>query len=407
MAPQPPLREREAAKWAYFLEIPDTDPSLFNRYSTKGSQFLPAMFEFSGACAGCGETPYLKLLTQLYGDRLMIANATGCSSIYGGNLPTTPYAPRFDGRGPAWANSLFEDNAEFGLGMRLTFDKLAEQARGVLADLSKDNLQDLAQAILSADLGSQEDIEAQRARVAELKQALEKSEAPEARRLLSLADHLVPKSVWIVGGDGWAYDIGYGGLDHVLASGRKVNVLVLDTGVYSNTGGQASKATPRAAVAKFASSGKDMPRKDLGAIAMSYGNIYIAQVAYGANMTQLVKAFQEADAYPGPSLIVAYSHCLMQGIDMTTATDLHKEAEESGFWPLYRFNPSLAGQGKNPLQLDSKPPSGSLEDFAYKQIRFRSLRSANPERAEQLLNSLRRDVSARWKYFEQMAALDL
>jgi pyruvate-ferredoxin/flavodoxin oxidoreductase len=407
MGAQPPLREQEAAKWAYFLEIPDTDPKLFNRFSTKGSQFLPAMFEFSGACAGCGETPYLKLLTQLYGDRLVIANATGCSSIYGGNLPTTPYAPRFDGRGPAWANSLFEDNAEFGLGMRLTFDKLGEQARSLLAVLPEDGIGPLKQDILAADLSSQEGIEAQRARVTELKAALEKSEAPEARRLLSLADNLVPKSVWIVGGDGWAYDIGYGGLDHVLASGRKVNVLVLDTGVYSNTGGQASKATPRAAVAKFAAAGKDMPRKDLGAISMSYGNIYVAQVAYGANMTQLVKAFQEAEAYPGPALIIAYSHCLMQGIDMTAATDLHKQAEESGFWPLYRFNPSLSEQGKNPLQLDSKPPTGDLQEFAYKQIRFRSLRAADPERAEKLLNSLRQDVIARWKYFEQMAALDL
>jgi pyruvate-ferredoxin/flavodoxin oxidoreductase len=407
MVPQPPLREQEAAKWAYFLEIPDTDPKLFNRFSTKGSQYLPAMFEFSGACAGCGETPYLKLLTQLYGDRLLIANATGCSSIYGGNLPTTPYAPRADGRGPAWSNSLFEDNAEFGLGMRLTVDKLSEQARSLLQGWGTNGHAQIAEAILSAELSSQEGIEAQRARVEELKHALGSDERPEARRLLSLADYLVPKSVWIVGGDGWAYDIGYGGLDHVLASGRKVNVLVLDTGVYSNTGGQASKATPRAAVAKFASGGKDMPRKDLGAIAMSYGNIYVAQVAYGANMTQLVKAFQEAEDYPGPALIVAYSHCLMQGIDMTTATDLHEQAEKSGFWPLYRFNPALIEQGKNPLQLDSKPPSGSLEEFAYKQIRFRSLRAADPQRAEQLLNALRQDVIARWKYFEQMAALDL
>jgi pyruvate-ferredoxin/flavodoxin oxidoreductase len=407
MVPQPPLREQEAAKWAYFLEIPDTDPKLFNRFSTKGSQYLPAMFEFSGACAGCGETPYLKLLTQLYGDRLLIANATGCSSIYGGNLPTTPYAPRADGRGPAWSNSLFEDNAEFGLGMRLTVDKLSEQARSLLQGWGTNGHAQIAEAILSAELSSQEGIEAQRARVEELKHALGSDERPEARRLLSLADYLVPKSVWIVGGDGWAYDIGYGGLDHVLASGRKVNVLVLDTGVYSNTGGQASKATPRAAVAKFASGGKNMPRKDLGAIAMSYGNIYVAQVAYGANMTQLVKAFQEAEDYPGPALIVAYSHCLMQGIDMTTATDLHEQAEKSGFWPLYRFNPALIEQGKNPLQLDSKPPSGSLEEFAYKQIRFRSLRAADPQRAEQLLNALRQDVIARWKYFEQMAALDL
>ncbi len=407
MAPQLPIREQEVAKWEYFLSIPDPDPATFNRYTTKGSQFLPAMFEFSGACAGCGETPYLKLLTQLFGDRLVIANATGCSSIYGGNLPTTPYAPRFDGRGPAWSNSLFEDNAEFGLGMRLTFDKLDGYARDLLGKLDFNGKKDLVQSILGADLTSQEAIETQRARVEELKGLLTKAKGPEAARLLEVADFLVPKSVWIVGGDGWAYDIGYGGLDHVLASGHKVNVLVLDTGVYSNTGGQASKATPRAAVAKFAAAGKEMPKKDLGAIAMSYGNIFVAQVAYGANMTQLVKAFREAEEYPGPSLVIAYSHCIAHGIDMETATDLHKQAEDSGFWPLYRFNPSLAEEGKNPLQLDSKTPTGSVEEFAFNQNRFRSLRASDPDRAERLVQALRQDVIARWKFFEQMANLDL
>jgi pyruvate-ferredoxin/flavodoxin oxidoreductase len=407
MAPQAPIREQEARKWEYFLSIPDPDPSLFNPFTVKGSQFLPTMFEFSGACAGCGETPYVKLLTQLYGDRTIIANATGCSSIYGGNLPTTPYTPRFDGRGPAWSNSLFEDNAEFGLGMRLTVDKLTGLAREVLRSMDLDGKTDLAQAILEADLSDPQAIETQRERVDELKAFLQRREDPMARRMLSVADFLVPKSVWIVGGDGWAYDIGYGGLDHVLASAKNVNVLVLDTGVYSNTGGQASKATPRGAIAKFASAGKDLPKKDLGAIAMTYGNIYVAQVAYGANMTQTVKAFREAEAYPGPSLIIAYSHCIAHGIDMTTATDLHKEAVESGFWPLFRYNPALLEQGKNPLQLDSRPPTADLEVFLYKQNRFRALRQSDPARAEKLLQAIREDVAARWKFFEQMAHLDL
>jgi pyruvate-ferredoxin/flavodoxin oxidoreductase len=407
MAAQPPIREQEVAKWDYFLSIPDPDPALFNRYTTKGSQFLRPLFEFSGACAGCGETPYVKLLTQLYGDRLIIANATGCSSIFGGNLPTTPYVARDDGRGPAWSNSLFEDNAEFGMGMRLTIDKLTDFAKDLMGEVKLNGKSTIAKEIMEADLSSSEAIEEQRARVEKLKDALKKQDTPEARRLLSVADYLVPKSVWIVGGDGWAYDIGYGGLDHVLASGRKVNVLVLDTGVYSNTGGQSSKATPRGAVAKFAAAGKGMPKKDLGAIAMSYGNIYVAQVAYGANMTQLVKAFQEAEAYDGPSLIIAYSHCIAHGIDMTTATDLHEDAEKSGFWPLFRFNPTLADEGKNPLQLDSKPPTGDIKDFAYKQNRFRSLRQADPDRAGDLLEALREDVASRWKFYEQMANLDL
>jgi pyruvate-ferredoxin/flavodoxin oxidoreductase len=407
MAAQAPLREAEAANWAYFLSIPDTDAKLFNRFSTKGSQFLPVMFEFSGACSGCGETPYVKLLTQLFGDRTVIANATGCSSIFGGNLPTSPYTPRFDGRGPAWSNSLFEDNAEFGMGMRLTADKLGVFARELLDQVKLDGKSALAEAIKTADLDTAEAIEAQRARLAELQAYLEAQNDPVARRLISILEYLIPRSVWIVGGDGWAYDIGYGGLDHVLASGRDVNVLVLDTGVYSNTGGQSSKATPRAAVARFAAAGKDMPKKDLGAIAMTYGNIYVAQIAYGANMTQTVRAFKEAEAYKGPSILIAYSHCIAHGINMTTATDLHTQAVESGFWPLYRYDPSLAAQGKNPLQLDSKTPSTPVEDFMYKQTRFRSLRQSDPARADALLESLRQDVISRWKFYEQMANLDL
>jgi pyruvate-ferredoxin/flavodoxin oxidoreductase len=407
MALQASIREQEVAKWDYFLSIPDPDPTLFNRFTTKGSQFLPTMFEFSGACAGCGETPYVKLLTQLFGDRMIIANATGCSSIFGGNLPTTPYAPRFDGRGPTWSNSLFEDNAEFGMGMRLTVDKLSAYARELLEQIPTDDKSTLVETLKTADLSSQEAIEEQRTRIEELRPFLEKLDDLNARRLLSVLDFLVPKSVWVIGGDGWGYDIGYGGLDHVLASGRDVNVLLLDTGVYSNTGGQASKATPRAAVAKFASAGKDMPKKDLGAIAMTYGNIYVAQVAYGENMTQLVKVFREAEAYPGPSLIIAYSHCIAHGIDMTTATDIHKYAVATGFWPLFRFNPTLAEQGKNPLQLDSKAPTEHIEEFMYKQNRFRSLRQANPERANMLLEAIRQDVITRWKFYEQMANLDI
>lgn len=407
MAPQPPIREQEVANWEYFLSIPDSDPNLFNRFTTKGSQFLPTMFEFSGACAGCGETPYIKLLTQLYGDRLLIANATGCSSIFGGNLPTTPYAARFDGRGPAWSNSLFEDNAEFGFGMRLTVDKLSGLALELLDKIPQNNHSDLIETIKSADFTDPNEIEEQRARVEELGAYLESLDSPEARRLNNIADFLVPKSVWIVGGDGWAYDIGYGGLDHVLASGRDVNVLVLDTGVYSNTGGQASKATPRGAIAKFAAAGKDMPKKDLGSIAMSYGNIYVAQVAYAANMTQMVRALREAESYTGPSLIIAYSQCIAHGIDMTVGTDLQKDAVDCGFWPLFRYNPDLVETGKNPLQLDSKSPKGNLEEFMYKQNRFRALRQADPDRAQMLLEAMRQDVSTRWKFYEQMASLDL
>jgi len=407
MGAQAPIRETEVANWEHFLAIPDPDPKLFNRFTTKGSQFLPPMFEFSGACGGCGETPYIKLLTQLYGDRLLIANATGCSSIYGGNLPTTPYTTRADGRGPAWSNSLFEDNAEFGLGFRLTADKLGVYARELLDRVPADGKAALVEAIKTAEVGAGEAVEEQRARIDELKAHLQAQSDPQSRHLLEVIDFLVPRSIWIVGGDGWAYDIGYGGLDHVLASGRNVNVLVLDTGVYSNTGGQSSKATPRAAVAKFAAAGKDMPKKDMGAIAMTYGNIYVAQVAYAANMTQTVRAFKEAEAYAGPSLIIAYSHCINHGIDMTTGTDLHKLAVDSAFWPLFRYDPALAAEHKNPLQLDSKAPTTSIEEFMYRQTRFKVLRQTDPARAEKLLEALRGDVAARWKFYEQMSSLDL
>ena len=407
MAAQPPIREAEAANWEYFLALPDPDPKQANRFTVKGSQFLPAMFEFSGACGGCGETPYIKLATQLFGDRMVVANATGCSSIYGGNLPTTPYAPRADGRGPAWSNSLFEDNAEFGMGMRLTADKLGVFAREMLERLKAKGQAEFIDSVLQADLTNPEAVEEARVRLDALRAHLAGLKDPEAQRAISVLEYLVPRSVWIIGGDGWAYDIGYGGLDHVLASGRNVNMLVLDTGVYSNTGGQSSKATPRAAVAKFAAAGKDMPKKDLGAIAMTYGNIYVAQVAYGANMTQTVRAFKEAEAYPGPSLIVAYAHCINHGMDMMSGTDLQKDAVESGFWPLFRYDPALAAEGKNPLQLDSKAPTKNIEDFMYKQVRFKALRQSDPQRAQVLMESLRKDVISRWKFYEQMANLDV
>ncbi len=399
------LRLQEAKNFAYYLSIPDTDPSLFNRFTVKGSQLLPPMFEFSGACAGCGETPYLKLLTQLYGDRAIMANATGCSSIYGGNLPTTPYTTRADGRGPTWSNSLFEDAAEFGLGMRLTVDKMAEFAHEQLELVAGElnGHQALVEEIKSSAMDSQEEIEAQRRRVEQLKELLSKNDSKHAKQLLSVADFLVSKSVWIIGGDGWAYDIGYGGLDHVLASGRNVNVLVLDTGVYSNTGGQMSKATPRGAVAKFAAAGKSQPKKDLGLMAMMYGNVYVAQVAMAANMTQTLKAFQEAEAYDGPSIIIAYSPCIAHGFDLTKSADVVKNAVESGFWPLYRYNPLNAAEGKHPLNLDSRAPKVDVADFMYKQNRFRMLRQADPKRAESLLEQVRQEVANRWQVYEELA----
>ncbi|MBN1555914.1 MAG: pyruvate:ferredoxin (flavodoxin) oxidoreductase [Phycisphaerae bacterium] len=405
MAFQPPLRETERENYEFFLRLPEFDRTKANVKTVKGSQLLRPLFEYSGACAGCGETPYVKLLTQLFGDRIMIGNATGCSSIYGGNLPTTPYAVNADGRGPTWNNSLFEDCAEFSFGLRLTMDKRKEYATELVAALKDKIGADLAEAILDARQDDEADIAEQRARVEQLKAKLAREKDSQARQLLSVADALVKKSVWALGGDGWAYDIGYGGLDHVLASTRDMNVLVLDTMVYSNTGGQASKATPRGAVAQFAASGKPVPKKDLGMIAMSYGNIYVAQIAMGANDAQAVKAFVEADSYPGCSLIVAYSHCIAHGINMTTAYDQQKAAVASGFWPLYRFDPRLKDEGKNPLQLDSKEPSISFEDYAYNETRWKMLTKSQPEHAKELLNLATGDVKSRWHLIRQMAQL--
>jgi pyruvate-ferredoxin/flavodoxin oxidoreductase len=408
MAPQLPIRDQEAKNFEFFLSLPEVDPKYIKRNTIKGSQLLAPMFEFSGACAGCGETPYVKLMSQLYGDRAIIANATGCSSIYGGNLPTTPYTTRRDGRGPAWSNSLFEDAAEFGYGMRLTSDKLMEYARELLDAIgsagSKAVSKDLLDQIKNADQTTQAGIESQRGRVAELKNALaKKGSTAEEKRLLAAADSLVKKSVWILGGDGWAYDIGYGGLDHVIASGRKVNVLVLDTEVYSNTGGQMSKATPVGAIAKFAAAGKPLGKKDLGLMAVAYGNVYVARVAFGANKLQTIRAFTEADEYDGPSLIIAYSHCINHGYDLRKGVGQQKLAVESGAWPLFRYNPKLKAEGKNPFILDSKEPSVDIGDYMYNEIRFRALKQIGPERAASLLEVARKDAKDRYSYYKYMA----
>jgi pyruvate-ferredoxin/flavodoxin oxidoreductase len=405
MAPQPPIREREKNNWEYFLSLPEVDRTQISLRTVKNSQLLEPLFEFSGACAGCGETPYIKLLTQLFGDRIVVANATGCSSIYGGNLPTTPWAVNRDGRGPAWSNSLFEDNAEFGFGMRLTLDKQIEYARELLPQLAGTVGDQLVNELLNADQTSEAGIKAQRERLAVLKDRLKNVDDPKARDMLSLADVLARKSVWIVGGDGWAYDIGYGGLDHVLASGRNVNVLVLDTEVYSNTGGQASKSTPRAAVAKFAAKGKDVPKKDLGMIAMAYGYVYVARIAMGASDQQTLNAFLEADAYDGPSLIIAYSHCIAHGYDLVKGLEQQKLAVQSGAWPLYRFNPMLAAEGKNPLSIDSREPKVSLEKYAYNETRYRMLLQTDEQRAEKLMKLAKGDVKGRWDLYQQMAAM--
>jgi pyruvate-ferredoxin/flavodoxin oxidoreductase len=404
MQPQLPLREPERENWEFFLGLPEVarqDGLGFT--NVKNLQLLRPLFEFSGACAGCGETPYVKLVSQLYGDRALVANATGCSSIYGGNLPTTPWTYGQDGRGPTWSNSLFEDNAEFGLGMRLTLDKQGEYARELVARLQAEIGAELANALVNADQSDMAGVEAQRQRVAEMKAKLAGNKTPQVRDLLGVADSLVKKSVWIMGGDGWAYDIGYGGLDHVLASGRNVNVLVLDTEVYSNTGGQASKSTSLAAVAKFAAGGKSRPKKDLGMMAMSYGNVYVAQVAMGANDAHTVRAILEAEAYDGPSLIIAYSHCIEHGIDMAKGLQQQKLAVDSGHWILYRYNPALKAQGKNPLQLDSKTPKIPLKDYAYNETRYRMLAQSNPEAAERLLNLAQAEALARWARYEKLA----
>jgi len=403
MVAQPPLRESEAANWDFFLKIPDTDRKVLSMSQVKDVQLLQPLFEFSGACSGCGETPYVKLMTQLFGDRMLVANATGCSSIYGGNLPTTPYCTNEDGRGPSWNNSLFEDNAEFGLGMRLAIDKQNEYARELVWRLGFAIGEELAQAILNADQKTEQGIFAQRQRVKLLKEKLAAVDTPEARDLLTLADALVKKSVWIVGGDGWAYDIGYGGLDHVIASGRNVNILVLDTEVYSNTGGQASKATPRGAVAKFAAGGKPVGKKDLALMAMSYGSVYVAKVAMGAGDMHTVKAFLEAEAFDGPSLIIAYSHCIAHGYDMVHGMDQQKAAVNSGYWPLFRYNPELAAQNKNPFQLDSRAPSIGLKEYIYNETRYTMLVKSNPEEAKKLFDLAQQDVGMRWKLYEHMS----
>ena len=404
MQPQLPLREAERANWDFFLSIPDMARSEISTASVRAMQVEQPLFEFSGACAGCGETPYIKLLTQLFGDRLIIANATGCSSIYGGNLPTTPYAQDRNGRGPAWSNSLFEDNAEFGLGFRVSIDKQQEFAGELLQALAPQVGRHLATEILNARQRDEADIADQRARVTELKRKLKSLGEPPAKRLLAIADTLVRKSVWIVGGDGWGYDIGYGGLDHVLASGRNVKVLLLDTEVYSNTGGQCSKSTPRAAVAKFASGGKRAGKKDLGLMAMTYGNIYVASIAMGAKDEHTLKAFLEAEAYDGPALIIAYSHCIAHGINMMTAMQNQKAAVNCGQWLLYRYHPDRARLGENPLQLDSAEPRTVIADYFKLENRFRMLEKSQPRAAKELLALAQRDVIARRGFYEFLAS---
>jgi pyruvate-ferredoxin/flavodoxin oxidoreductase len=410
MAQQLPLREQERENWDFFLSLPNPDRRQLKLNQIRQQQLQEPLFEFSGACAGCGETPYLKLLTQLFGDRAVIANATGCSSIYGGNLPTTPWTKNADGRGPAWSNSLFEDNAEFGFGYRLSIDKQAEFAAELLQQFSSELGDNLVNSLLKAEQKTETEIWEQRERVSLLKQQLDQIQTHDTNQkskiqiLKSLADYLVKKSVWIIGGDGWAYDIDFGGIDHVLASGRNVNILVMDTEVYSNTGGQSSKATPRAAVAKFAASGKPAPKKDLGLMAMNYGNVYVASVALGAKDDQTLKAFLEAEAFDGPSLIIAYSHCIAHGINMTTGMNHQKALVDSGRWLLYRHNPLLQEQGKNPLQLDMRSPTQSVEQSMYQENRFKMLTKSKPELAKQLLEQAQAEVDARWQMYQYLAS---
>jgi pyruvate-ferredoxin/flavodoxin oxidoreductase len=402
---QLPLRETEVKNWDWFLAIPNTEAKLLNLNTPKGIAMKQPLFEFSGACAGCGETPYIKLMTQLCGDHAIIGNATGCSSIYGGNLPTTPYTTRTDGRGPAWSNSLFEDAAEFAYGMRLSSDKMAQYARElIVAHKGAEIPAELVDALLANPQDSEEAVDAQRASVAELKALCQGVDSGWAKEIVNVADGLVKKSVWAFGGDGWAYDIGFGGLDHVIASGRNINILVMDTEVYSNTGGQMSKSTPFGAVAKFAAAGKDVGKKDLGMIAMSYGYVYVASVAMGANMSQTIKAFREAESYDGPSLIIAYSHCAMHGIDMMKGMNQQKLSAEAGIWPLYRFDPRLTAQGKNPFQLDSKEPDfEKVALFMSSEVRFKSLAVADPVRAADLMGREKALVQRRWKEYKYLS----
>jgi pyruvate-ferredoxin/flavodoxin oxidoreductase len=406
MHEQRPLRETEAENYRFFLNLPDPDRTKI-KADVKGAQFFQPLFEYSGACAACGETPYVKLVTQLFGDRALIGNATGCSSIYGGNLPTTPYAVNRDGRGPAWNNSLFEDNAEFAFGMRLAVDKHAEQAREMLVKMASGIGDTLVDGLLKADQSGEAGIAEQRMRVVELRKRLDAMATPEAAWLHKLADYLVKKSVWAFGGDGWAYDIGYGGLDHVLAMGKDVNILVLDTEVYSNTGGQQSKATPIGASAKFAMAGKATPKKDLGMIAMAYTTVYVAHVAFGAKDAQTVKAFVEADSYPGPSLVIAYSHCIAHGYDLAYGLDQQKLAVETGYWPLYRFDPRRLEAGENPLQLDSAAPKGEVGKYMANETRFRVVQQQNPERYKKLLEMEQHEVASRFSIYEQLAKLSV
>ncbi|HEY5178525.1 MAG TPA: pyruvate:ferredoxin (flavodoxin) oxidoreductase, partial [Dermatophilaceae bacterium] len=406
MQPVTEHRDHERSNYAFFETIPLLDRELLPHDTIKGSQVLQPLFEFSSACEGCGETPYLRLLTQLFGDRMIVANATGCSSIYGGNLPTTPWSRNADGRGPAWSNSLFEDNAEFGLGMRLGKEQGKATAQALLGSFADAVGPELAREILDADQSDEAGVRAQRERVTRLRERLDTLEADATtRHLSSLADDLVRSDVWIIGGDGWAYDIGYGGLDHVLASGENVNVLVLDTEVYSNTGGQASKATPRGAVAKFATAGKETPKKDLGALAMQYGNVYVAQIALGANEVQTVRALCEAAAWPGPSLVLAYSTCIAHGIDMKNSMTHMRDAVKSGHWPLFRFHPGPAEDTK-PFRLDSRKPAMALSEFARVEARFAMLERSDPERAHHLMALAQSDVDERWRYYEQLAGVE-
>jgi pyruvate-ferredoxin/flavodoxin oxidoreductase len=405
MALQAPLRESERDNWEFFMGLPEVERAKLSHTQVKDIQLLQPLFEFSGACAGCGETAYIKLLTQLFGDRLYIANATGCSSIYGGNLPTTPYTSNPQGRGPTWANSLFEDNAEFGFGMRIALDQQKIFAETLVTRLAAEIGVELVADLLGAQQKTEIEINQQRERVLTLRKKLPAIESSDARNLMAIADALVRKSVWILGGDGWAFDIGFGGLDHVLGSGKNVNVLVLDTEVYSNTGGQMSKATPRGAVAKFAAAGKPNSRKDLAMEAVSYGSVYVAQVALGGNDSHVVKAFQEAEAHEGPSLIIAYSSCIAHGYDLVHGLEQQKLAVQSGYWPLMRYNPALRDEGKNPFQLDSRAPSIRLKDYTYREARYTMLARSNPELAAELLKEAQDDVERQWRVYSARATM--
>jgi pyruvate-ferredoxin/flavodoxin oxidoreductase len=405
MAPLAPVREQERENYAFFLDLPEVERDRISRVDAKGSQFYQPLFEYSGACAGCGETPYIKLLTQLFGDRLLMANATGCSSIYGGNLPTTPYTTNADGRGPAWSNSLFEDNAEFGFGMRLAVDSLEGQARDLLRRLSGPIDSTLVRKILAFEPQGDADIAIQRSHVAQIREKLAGVDHSDARRLEVLADYLVPKSVWLVGGDGWAYDIGYGGLDHVLSTRRNINVLVLDTEVYSNTGGQQSKATPLGAVAKFAAAGKEIGKKDLGMEMMSYGHVFVAQIAFGAKMNQTVQTLLAAEAYPGPSLIIAYSPCIAHGYDLAQNVEQQKRLVKSGIWPLYRFDPRRSAEGLPPLELDSGPPRIKVSEVLEREMRYRMVEKMDPQRYRRLSEERQRQTEERFSIYQQLAGI--